>query len=141
MKESRMMQSKQGRPATLWVVCAVALVFGLLTLKSGGLVLFTEGEFHQQAGSYVPFVVWFNFIAGFAYLVAGAGLWQRRRWGGWTAIGIAAATLLVFALLGLHIAEGGSYENRTLAAMTLRSAVWIIISIYAYWTLLRQPKG
>ena len=113
------MEEKKGRPVTLWVVCALALVFGLLTLKSGGLVLFTEGEFHQQAGSYVPFVVWFNFIAGFAYLAAGAGLWMRRRWGAWAAIAIAVATLLVFALLGLHITGGGSYENRTLGAMTL----------------------
>tara|TARA_R110002110_G_scaffold239506_1_gene455438 strand:- start:59 stop:493 length:435 start_codon:yes stop_codon:yes gene_type:complete len=34
----------------------------------------------RSAGHYGPFVVWFNFLAGFAYVVAGFGLWFRRRW-------------------------------------------------------------
>ena len=58
------------RPKEIWIVAIVALVFGALSVKAGGLVLFYEGEFHQLQGSFVPFVVWFNFIAGFAYIVA-----------------------------------------------------------------------
>ena len=54
-----------------WVIAAVAVVFGLLTIKTGGAVLFIGGEFRQQAGNYVPFVLWFNFLAGFVYLSEG----------------------------------------------------------------------
>ena len=41
------------------------------------------GAARQAAGHYVPFVLWFNFLAGFAYIVAGVGLWMRRRWAAW----------------------------------------------------------
>lgn len=49
---------------------AFAVGFGLLTIKSGGSVLL-GGETARSAGNYVPFVVWFNFIAAFAYVAAG----------------------------------------------------------------------
>lgn len=61
-------------PKEIWIVAIIALVFGALTVKAGGLVLFSEGEFHQLQGSFVPFVVWFNFIAGFAYIIAAIGI-------------------------------------------------------------------
>ena len=33
----------------------------------------------RAAGAIVPFVLWFNFIGGFAYVACGLGLWGRRR--------------------------------------------------------------
>lgn len=120
------------RPVSLWAVSIIAILFGLLTIKAGGSVLFVDGEARQQAGNYVPFVVWFNFIAGFAYLIAGLGLWKQQRWSVWLAILIAVATLMVFALFALHILNGGSYEQRTVIAMSVRSAVWIFIAAFAF---------
>ena len=120
------------RSASLWVVTIIAILFGLLTIKSGGAVLFFDGVARENAGNYVPFVLWFNFLAGFAYLVAGFGLWKQQRWAAWLAILIWVATLLVFALFALHILNGGSYEQRTVIAMSLRSLVWMFIAVYAY---------
>jgi len=114
----------------------VAVIFGVLTIVSGGRVLFSSTA-RLAAGSYVDFVLWFNFIAGFAYVVAGLGLWQGRRWAVWLAGVIAAATLAVFAALGWHIAGGGSFEVRTVGAMVLRSLVWLIIAVTAYRQLRR----
>lgn len=57
-----------------------AVVFGLLTIASGGRTLFGGEAARQAAGVYVSFVSWFNFVAGFAYVMAGGGLWARRRW-------------------------------------------------------------
>jgi hypothetical protein len=37
----------------------------------------------------------------------------------------------VFGALGVHIAGGGLYEYRTLAAMTLRLSLWTLIFFYA----------
>lgn len=126
------------RPPAVWAATLVAVLFGLATIKSGGSVLFIDGEFRQQAGNYVPFVVWFNFIAGFGYLIAGIGLWQGRRWSVWLAALIAVTTLVAFALLAVYIATGGSYELRTVIAMSLRSLVWIVIAVFAYKTLLKS---
>ena len=120
---------------------AVAVVFGLLTIKTGGAVLFVGGEYRQQAGNYVPFVLWFNFLAGFLYLLAGIGLWKRQRWAAWLAIMIVTASVLVFVLLGLHINSGGSYEIRTIIAMTARCSIWALIALFSWWTMLRKNRG
>lgn len=114
------------------LISLVAILFGMLTLKSGGMVLFTDGEAHQAAGNYVPFVLWFNFIAGFAYIAAGIGLWQQRRWAGNLAALIAVATVTVFMFLGVYILNDGAYEMRTAVAMTVRSGVWITIALLAF---------
>lgn len=116
---------------TLRASAIVAVVFGLLTIKSGGSVLFGDGSAARAAGNYVGFIVWFNFIAGFAYVAAGVGLWLKRRWANWLALGLAATTVAAFAIFGLYVASGGAFEMRTVWAMTLRSAIWISIGLLA----------
>lgn len=111
----------------LRIMAAVAVLFGILTIKSGGQVLFGDETYRVAAGHYVPFVLWFNFMAGFAYLIAGVGIALSKQWSVWLSLLIAASTLLVFAALGLHIYADGAYETRTVAAMTLRSTVWVVI--------------
>jgi hypothetical protein len=118
----------------------LAIVFGLLTLKSGGEVLFIDGEARVAAGHYVPFVLWFNFSAGFVYIAAAIALWMRHPWSAWLSIFLATATLIVFAALGLHILNGGDYEMRTVMAMTLRSLVWIVIAVYSWQRFLRRSN-
>lgn len=75
-------------------------------------------------GDVVPFVLGFNTAAGLAYVVAGVGLWLGRPWAFALSLAIFAATLLVFAGFGLHVAQGGAFELRTVFAMALRGAVW-----------------
>ncbi|MCW9025082.1 MAG: hypothetical protein OQK73_10430 [Gammaproteobacteria bacterium] len=125
-------------PVTFRVIPVIAILFGLLTIKSGGMVLFTEGEAHQAAGDYVPFVLWFNFLAGFVYVVTGLGFWFGKNWATGLAIVIALTTLLVFVAFGIHILMGGSYEVRTVIAMSLRSFVWLSIALTAYILNKRQ---
>ena len=109
----------------------VAIVFGLMTLASGGSTLLGGLEM----GAVVPFVLWFNTAAGVAYVAAGLGLWRGRRWAFPLSFAIFAATLIVFAGFGLHEAQGGAFEMRTVFAMALRSAVWGVISLVARRTL------
>jgi hypothetical protein len=125
-----------------WIIRAaviVALVFGVATIRTGGSVLFGDGA--QAAGNVVGFVVWFNFLAGFAYVVAGAGLWLRRHWSAQLALAIAAATVLVFSAFGIHVAAGGAFEARTAWAMTLRSVVWILIALLAFRAIRRDDSA
>lgn len=128
----------------IWMLRAaaiVAAVFGALTIRSGGAVLFGPSEVAQAAGDAVPFVVWFNFVAGFAYLAAAVGLWRARRWGTWSASAIAVATALVFAALGVHAAAGGAFEMRTVWAMTLRTGLWTGIAVLAWFCIGRCRTG
>jgi hypothetical protein len=94
----------------------------------------------RAAGNYVPFVLWFNATAGFAYIAAGIGLWLQKRWAAGLAVAIAVATLAVFAAFGVHVAGSSAYEVRTVIAMSLRSAVWLGIALLA-WRLIWSPSG
>ncbi len=125
------------RPVWLWTITIIAILFGAMTVKSGGAVIFFDGEARAAAGNYVDFVLWFNFIAGFFYIITGIGLWLRKRWALKLAVGLAIATLAIFAALGIHILNQGAYEMRTVIAMTVRSAVWVTIAT-TVWFLLRS---
>lgn len=115
----------------IFVVAIVATAFGVLTVISGGSVLFIE-EKAQAAGHYVPFVVWFNFLAGFAYVIAGLGIGFRQRWAVWMSASIAMLTVLILGLLGLHIMNGEEYELRTVIALIFRATVWASLTLFSY---------
>ncbi|HEY0876905.1 MAG TPA: hypothetical protein VGE10_00485 [Zeimonas sp.] len=133
ISDARAPQARPSGRRDRWLVAAavLAIVFGLATIRAGARVLFGVPDAVAAAGNYVPFVLWFNFAAGFLYVIAGVGFWLHRRWGSVLAAAIAAATLVVFAAFALHIVTGGAWEPRTLAAMTLRSAVWIGLALVA----------
>lgn len=123
--------SKQQRGFRIWALSLVAVVFGLMTIKEGGAVLFGDEAARGAAGNYVPFVLWFNFASGFAYIIAGIGLWLQQRWAVWLAIAITVAIVLVFAAFGVHVYSGGAYEQRTAIAMSLRTLIWGVIATLA----------
>ena len=115
------------RPLSLTIAAAVAVVFGVLTIVSGGQALFGGADM----GAVVPYVLWFNFLAGFAYVLAGIGLWSGAGWARGLSIGIVVATTAVFAAFLWHVWGGGAYEARTMGAMVLRLAVWLAIAAVA----------
>ncbi|WP_417809363.1 hypothetical protein [Thioclava sp.] len=119
------------RNTSLLIAAIVALLFGALTILSGGRALFGGVEARAAIGDAVPFVLWFNFVAGFAYVLAGIGLFLQRRPAVWFSIAILAGTVVVLIALGVHILQGGAYEMRTLGAMILRALVWAVISAVA----------
>jgi hypothetical protein len=88
-----------------------------------------------MAGAVLPFVVWFNFAAGFAYLVAAVLIWTGRDAARMLAVGIAVATALVAAGFALAVVAGQPFEMRTVGALGLRVLVWAGIAIW----LTRNP--
>ena len=118
------------RTRSLTVAAIIAIAFGLLTLVSGGRALFGGADM----GAVVPFVLWFNFLAGFAYVAAGLGFWFRTDWATVLSIAIALATAVVFAAFLRNVSKGVAFEARTMGAMGLRLVVWVIISIVAIAT-------
>jgi len=125
--------------AVKWMAIA-AIVFGALTVLTGGRALFGSLESRADFGNTVPFVLWFNFLAGFVYIVAGTGLLLCRRWAVYTSLFVAASTILVFVAFGVHVIGGGAFERRTIGALTIRSLFWIAVTIVSIRAMKRTPN-
>jgi len=123
------------RPRWVAILALVATIFGIVTIIVGGKTLFGGAEERTAAGNIVPFVLWFNFVAGFAYVIAGVGLFLWKRWAAQLSAAIAAATVAVFIAFGIHIFLGGAFESRTVGAMIIRSAIWVVIAASTCRTL------
>lgn len=124
----------------LRLAAVFAMAFGLLTVVSGGAALFGGGPAREAVGAAVGFVLWFNFLAGFLYVVGGLGLWLRQRWAAVLAAALAGATALVFLAFGVHVAQGGAFEARTVGAMSLRTVAWGVIAWLAWRHLWRERQ-
>jgi len=113
-------------------LAVLAMVFGFVTLFSGGTILFGADQARELAGDYVPFVVWFNFLAGFFYVVAAGCIWlgQSRAFG--LSVLIAAATALAALVFGLQVLQGSAFEMRTVGALALRTGFWAVIAFVLY---------
>ena len=124
----------------LRVAAGVAIVFGLLTVVSGGRALFGGPAAMTGLGDAVPFVLWFNFLSGFVYILAGIGIAMGRRWAVMLSIGLAATITAVFALFGLCVYQGAVLETCTVGVMSLRLIVWVTISSVASCGRASWPK-
>ncbi len=125
---------------TLKAIGLFAIVFGALTVFSGGRALFGGIEAREAVGNAVSFVLWFNFLAGFVYVVAGVGILKTMRWAARTALGLALATSGVTLAFGLHIWLGGAFEARTVGALALRLGFWILVAMMTR-TWLARPAA
>ena len=119
----------------LKALSAVGVVFGALTVFSGWQGLFGDAATRAALGHTVGFVLWFNFLAGFAYVAAGLGLWRGERWGLILATALALGTALVAAAFGLHVLGGGAFEMRTVGALALRLGFWVVVAALAHRAL------
>lgn len=128
-------------PRWATILALVAVAFGIVTIIVGGKTLLSEGEERAAVGNIVPFVLWFNFVAGFAYVIAGVGLFLWKRWAAKLSAVIASATIAVFIAFGIHVFLGGEFEIRTVGAMIIRSAVWVVIATSACRTLESSQRG
>jgi len=127
------------------VVAALAALFGVATVVAGGRALFGPAAARAAAraasGSYPPAIVWFNFLAGFAYLAAAAGITMGRPWGARLALGIAVATGIALVAFALWAASGGPHEARTAAALPFRAVFWAILGLWALRRLRPRAGG
>ncbi len=124
-----MTPSSPGRKWLLTLAAWTALIFGLMTIFAGGQALFGSPQARASVGQYVPFVLWFNFLAGFAYVGCAVAIFKRMAWASRLAVTITIATLLVAAGFAWHVSAGGAFETRTAIALLLRLSIWTLISI------------
>lgn len=135
------MNTRHMYPARAGFAAGSAILFGLLTIASGGYVLFGGDSATQIAGHVVWFVLWFNFLAGFGYVLAGIGLLRRQRWAFRAALALAAGTLVVLSAFSLHVLQGGAYEVRTVVALAFRMLFLVAIALIAGNATESRPAG
>ena len=122
-------------------LATVAIAFGVLTVLSGGRALFGGMDARAELGNIVPFVLWFNLLAGFVYVIAGAALLLAKRWAAPLALFLAVSTVLVFVAFAVHIVSGGAFEARTVGALSLRSLFWIAVALVALRAMKATATG
>ena len=122
-----------------YIIAAIVVVFGLLTLFLSGSVIFDLFGIREKEGNYVPLVVWANFISSILYLVAAYGLFKMKNWSVWLLV--VSVFILVAAFIGLkiHINDGGLYEAKTVNAMLFRIGLTILIAVVSY-SLLKNKQ-
>lgn len=136
-KRTMLIQRDLRRGTSLRMAGAAAAVFGVMTVVSGGTVLFGGDQLSRLAGNVVSFVLWFNFLAGFAYVTTGIGLWFARGWARWMAIAILIGTAVVLCAFLVYVSQGGPHETRTLVALIFRTGFWAIVTSTALRAVVR----
>jgi hypothetical protein len=123
------------KKALLYLVVAVLIGFGLLTIFLSTSVIFDLFDVRAKEGNYVLFVVWSNFISSFLYLISVYGLLTSKIWT-FKTLGLATIVLSI-AFIGflLYIQSGGIHENKTVGAMVFRIALTLGFTLFAYFTI------
>ncbi len=116
-------------PYSIRVLAALAFVFGLMTVFKAGSVLFGPQSARDSVGQFVPFVLWFNFVAGFIYVGTAVHIWLDRGCAMRGAILLTGATSVVALGFAWHVFTGGAYEMQTVGALILRIVFWAIASV------------
>lgn len=111
----------------LTAISLIAIVFGLITLVQGGRTLFTESG-RAAMGEIVMPILWYNFIAGFFYIVAGALAFRAISGSRVLAALIAIGNGTALSYLAWYISQGGLYEQRTVIAMSFRTLLWVVLT-------------
>lgn len=110
-------------------IALVFIIFGFLTIISGGKNLFSESGIKSNE-NIVPLVLWFNFIAGFFYFIAGILIFKLKPCVKRLSFIIAILNVIVLFYFINHVFQGGLFEKKTVFAMSFRTLFWVCFAIY-----------
>ncbi len=122
---------KNKKPIWLLTLSIFSVIFGFLTIFAGGNALFTETG-KLAAGKIISLVLWYNFIAGFFYIITGLAIYRQKSIAVRLSMLLANSAFAIYFALIMHILEGKEYEMRTLYAMTFRTVYWITVAIIVF---------
>jgi hypothetical protein len=133
-----LLESEMNRPrytsALQRIFALVAILFGLATVVAGLRVL---------TGSDPGYVVFrplliYNAAMGLAYVAAGIIAWRSADQGKYIAGTIFVLNILVLGAIGYLYTTGNAVAIDSIRAMTLRSAVWLVLFLGLAWTSYRN---
>ncbi|MDH4224887.1 MAG: hypothetical protein OEW12_04510 [Deltaproteobacteria bacterium] len=127
------------RPNWAWASGLFAVMLGAVSIKNEWAAL--SGSSGARALGYaLPFLVYFHLAMGAAYIVAGVGLYNLKRWAAWGSLVIALASLVVGGAYGLFLATGGAPSIIIILSLGFRAVSWTVIGGLA-WRNLLAPKS
>ncbi len=107
-------------------------IFGGLTVFMGSSVIFDWFGIREIEGNYVNFVVIANLICGLIYLFAAYNLIKNKKISGYALLIAFLILIVTFSLFINYISNGGIYEQRTLKAMSFRTAITLIAAFLSF---------
>jgi hypothetical protein len=110
----------------------LASVLGLLSIKEGGGVLL---GITTKTYTVLPWLVWYNVVAGFLSVLCGRGLWLGRTWADKLADTIVTLHGLVLLNLIVLFAFHEAVAKTSIMAMLFRTVVWIGILMLTRWKI------
>ena len=116
----------------------IVTIFGIMTVISGSVVIFSNKVIQKFAGDYVEFVVWFNLLSGFVYILTGLGLWKGKKWSIPVSVLLTLSITIILIIFSFYVGQGGAYEVRTFYALTFRMVLWLAVSIISYKTFIKD---
>lgn len=126
------LSSKPRLSLALKALAVFGLIFGIVTLFSGGNVLFGPKSAQAAAGNYFPFVVWFNFLAGFVYIITAACILRRNIMALPLSMLIATCTAITAIAFAQFVSQGVNFEMRTVGALAIRTGFWSVVAYVLY---------
>ncbi len=118
-------------------IVLLAVLFGVATLFAGGRALSGVDPGYVV---YRPLLV-FNFLMGFAYIAAGVLAWRSLAAGRLIAGIIFVLNAVVLAAVVYLYQSGAAVAVDSVRAMSLRTVVWLVLTVGLTWLLLRHRDG
>lgn len=115
------------RPARM-ITALVAIVFGVVTVFSGGRVLLGADPGYVVLRPLLAY----NTLMGVAYVLAGVLIWRSIPLGTWAAGLIFGLNLIVLVGILVVYRSGGAVAVDSLRAMTFRTVVWLVLFLVAW---------
>jgi len=113
-----------------------AVLFGIVTVIAGTRVLLGSDPGY---GVYLP-LLRFNTAMGFAYVTVGLLAWGRLNLGVYGAAAICALNLTALGWIAYLYTPDGPVAPESLRAMSLRTAVWLVLLLLLAWASRGQPR-
>ncbi len=108
------------------IASLLSIVIGSLSFISGMTVL--TGMREVDYFTLTSLIV-YNIIAGMTALIAGIGLWNKKRWAVRLTAAIAGAHLIVLTFVSFGYIQEGPVAAESLYAMVFRVIVWVVIVV------------
>jgi hypothetical protein len=112
------------------IAAVLAILLGLLSVKEAGSVLL---GLTTKPYTVLPWLVWYNVVAGFLSVLCGRGLWLKRTWADKLADTIVTLHGLVLMILVVLFAFHEAVALISIAAMLIRTLLWVEIIGLTRW--------
>ena len=111
-----------------------AVLFGLITIIVGSRVLSGSDPGYSV---FLPLLL-YNIVMGVAYITAGITMWRNPAHGRNAAAAIFTLNFVVLGTVSYLYAVGASVAVESVAAMTFRTVVWLVLFLGIAWVCRRK---